>query len=147
MLFFLLSLRIVAEPCVVITTTEGETVFFFKEEPTFKYIGQTVKLSTSETQLDYAPTDILSVRIDDRASTGIQGLQAGKNMAYSISDNKVTVSGLLADTQARLYSSNGCLIVVAHASNEGRAVIMTGNLKTGVYIIKSNNSSIKIIKK
>lgn len=146
-LFLTIVTSAFADPCVVVNTTEGETVFFFSENPRFTYDGQIVKLSTTKLLLEYAPSNIISVKLENRVNTGIDTVKEKKKITYDISDTKIIIRGCSAGESVRLYTTNGASIVKAYASGNGDASINLSSLQKGIYIIKTRTSSFKIIRK
>lgn len=148
LLFFLFAIGVMADPCVVVTTSSGEAVFFLSEKPAFTYDGQTVKLSANNTLIEYSPTDVLRVELADRTPTSIGSVSSDRvKISYSISDDEVKMFGCVPNEVIRLYSVNGTLMTETKAQSNGEACLSISSLKSGIYVISSKQSSIKIIKK
>lgn len=147
LLLILFSIGAKAEPCVVVATSNGESVFFFNEKPSFTYDGQKVQFTTSATQIEFSPSNILSVKIDDRVNTSIEKISnSNGNIAYSLDDNGLTINGCNPNEKISLYSVNGTLIAESLAQNS-TAYFCISQLPCGIYIVQTKASSIKIIKK
>ena len=146
LLFFLFAIGVMADPCVVVTTSSGEAVFFLSEKPAFTYDGQTVKLSANNTLIEYSPTDVLRVELADRTPTSIGSVSSDRvKISYSISDDEVKMFGCVPNEVIR--SVNGTLMTETKAQSNGEACLSISSLKSGIYVISSKQSSIKIIKK
>lgn len=148
LLFLLFTIGVMADPCVVVTTSSGEVVFFLSEKPAFTYDGQTVKLSTDKTLIEYSPTDVLRVELADRTPASIGSVSNDRvRISYSISDDEVKIYACVPNEVIRLFSVNGTLMAETKAQNNGEACLPISSLKSGIYVISSKHSSIKIIKK
>lgn len=147
LLSLLFSIGSKAEPCVVVATSNGESVFFFNEKPSFTYDGQKVQFTTSTTHIEYSPSNILSVKIEDRINTSIDDISNNKgNISYSLNDKGLTINGCNLNEKISLYSVNGTLMAEEQAKNN-TVNFTISQLPTGIYIIQSKTSAIKIIKK
>ena len=62
-------------------------------------------------------------------------------------DGSVVFSGLYHDSNVSIYKADGTLISSQKADNSGHAVVSVSNLPKGVYIVRTPNSSMKIINK
>lgn len=135
---------------VVIESTNGETVsFLLSEDPHFKFIGQTVTVTTAEVTIDYQAEEIARVYLTKDSPSGIDisELPAKKDGKLSIEAGHIVITGLQAGEPASVYQLTGVLSTTKKADQEGRLVISIDDLPAKVCIIKTKHQSFKIIKK
>lgn len=148
LLFALFTTQLWAATCVVVTTSEDEAEFFFSDNPTFTYDGQTVKLKTQKVEIEYTPQNIQKVWIDDRENTGIKVATANANkVSFSINDNSLTIHGCNPNENVQMFTTNGYIVSMSKSSDNGLAELHISNLQKGIYLVKTEETTVKFIKK
>ena len=149
-LFLLLLLMtntapIFAQTALVVKQKSGGSVYYsFDDNPKVVFSGENVVVSTNKKVVEY-PIDSLSSFSFGDMSDGVLDINAnGANV--KLTDNMIVVTGLSVGEVVDLYDVKGMKIAAATASN-GFATISLHNLPNGVYIVKSQNVTYKIIKK
>lgn len=78
-------------------------------------------------------------------STGVNELAGGKAQ-ITIGADAVTATGNKAGSEVRVYDMNGRMVASARADANGEAVIPTGSLSKGVYVVVNGHSAQKFMK-
>ena len=78
-------------------------------------------------------------------STGVNELAGGKAQ-ITIGADAVTATGNKAGSEVRVYDMNGRMVASARADANGEAIIPTGSLSKGVYVVVNGHSAQKFMK-
>lgn len=82
---------------------------------------------------------------DDSGWASIDGIEYASNVKISWeADNRITLSGLDANSPVAVYDTNGRTIHSGAASNDGTASVSMGHLPKGIYIVKFGSQTAKI---
>ena len=132
---------------IVIETATGErTEYALTETPKLTYDGNTVTLTTTKVCVDFTATDIVKVVLTDISATDINDVES-KPEQVQLLNEEVRMSGLSAGETVSIYNVSGTLISTCQASSNGDLTITLSDLQRGVYIIKANHQSFKVMRK
>lgn len=153
LLFFLfLSVHIHATdkvPGVVVELSSGGTIeIALTNNPKMVYDGKKIKLTSSTENAEYEPSDINKVRVGevDVTNTGIIAVQEQKGQ-ISTEGGFVRLTDFPVGESISIYSLNGVLFSTYKIDANGSYTIDMRNLPSGISIIKTQNESIKIIRR
>lgn len=136
---------------VLITHTDGSTTFLpmekgqeiianFIDYTTMKFSGEGIG------DIEISAPDVLFFKIAEE-TVGISNPKVG-HVAMHISNNGISLAGLLVGTKVTMLNVNGMLVNSSVADTNGCISIDLSHLGSGVYIIKvENNKSYKLLKK
>lgn len=128
---------------MIVTLKDGsQWTFTFADKPvvTCQRGMFVVKTATDEKSTELADIDNYCFKANSSADL----LEADKaRLGYAM--GQLTVSGLQAGTVVYLYSLDGMLVASTQADADGRAVLDMNGCQNGVYIVKANEMSWKII--
>lgn len=121
------------ETCLVVWQNDGGTTkFAFSEAPVVKYEGETLVLTTTKTSVEY-PLSQLKKFTFEADPTKVEEL-------------KVT-SVVKDDGIVSVYNMSGQLIKTYKSEGNQQITFATESLPVGMYIIKTNSQTFKILKK
>lgn len=146
LLFFSLQ-YVLADTALVVKRTNGKTeTFLLSSEPVLTFNSENCVFSTTNVTVTIPRTNIEEFHFVDN-STDIENQKAGSDVFVRFSgNNAVVISGLKNDRITVLDLSGK--VVNADVSNNGEeTTVSLNNLSRGIYIIKYDNSSIKVVRK
>lgn len=132
-----------------------EKIFILADKPAITFDTEKVYINTSDfsaelgnvqefyfkTETTTPPTGINDVKKDN-------GADGSTTFTFRFVDGRtVFIDGLDASVRVEVYSLSGAKINARIDRGNERAVVDLGNQTAGVYIIRANNQSFKIIKR
>jgi len=133
------------EAMVVETNGGTNVVFFFDEKPEMTFSGENVEIKSTKESVLYPMNEVEQVKFEMR-TVGIENTLADSDISFRF-EGQLIVEGLNPTTPVAVYSLNGTQCLEGKADDNGKAVLPTETLSPGVYIVKANKISFKIIKK
>lgn len=119
------------------TTLTGKVV------KTITFSGSDATLVFSDNSSETYDMGLVTIAFD--YTTGINTIETF-NVDGTI-DGEMNVSGVDAGSAVMVFDLSGKQVVATRASKDGNANVDATGLKSGVYIMKAGNKSIKFIKK
>lgn len=146
LLFWLFHLGMHAEDVKSITfLVNGKPVMFnLADNPVITYSNDCLVIVTNKTTIEINVGEIESAGFTEVDATGIRDVTLGK---ISLLDGTATFFQLKPGSMVRVYNTSGEQLLEEQASSEGRATIEMMSHSEGVYIIKTETQTIKIINK
>lgn len=134
-----------ADNCLTVTTAAGGVVtYHFADKPELKFLGGTVKVTTQagHDPVTFELSEIESIKLED--ATGVEAPVETAKMAVITDTAGIHFHGVEDGAQAVVASVDG-RVVVNTVVNGGEFHLLRGDLAKGVYIIKINKFTTKII--
>jgi hypothetical protein len=123
----------------------GKPVMFnLADNPVITYSNNCLVIVTSKTTVLLNVSEIESTTFSAEDATGIKGIAVG-NM--KMTSGTASFFQLSPGSTVRVFTTAGELLREEQASADGTATIEMRALPEGIYIIKTENQSIKIINK
>lgn len=119
--------------------------YLLADKPVITFTDGTVNVKSEKAQVEYAITDIARYYFVESGTDAIESLENDAAPAFSfryINRDNISISG--AD-KAEVYNTGGQKLSESKAEN-GVMTVSLSSLPSGVYVIKTNNKSIKIKK-
>jgi hypothetical protein len=137
---------------VVWTRDGGKVLYPLNEQPSIKYDGEgNYVVRTSRVEMEYPVADVRMFTLADtdnpRPDEPMSIPDVSSDSGFRFSDEAVSFSSLPQGSLVRIYNTSGVLIGSVKADESGSASINLIDLPQGVYIIKTENITHKIIKK
>ena len=131
---------------IIVTTLDGTTMEYFINKDTKVTIEKpNLVIETENVVLTYELESMKNVRYGKKfVTTGIHSATIGGN-PFTLKDETLFFKDLAENTQIGIYTTDGKTIVSRQCS--GDASLPLNNLTSGVYLVKINNESYKILKK
>lgn len=131
---------------VVETKTDGRVVFFFDENPEMAFSGGSVFFETTSEKVDYPMSDVTEIKFERVKTSGIDDASL-REVRFFFTDDRLTVEGLNPSALVTLYSVDGSARLQDTADADGTAVLPTGTLPKGVYVVTADKVTYKLVKK
>lgn len=136
-----------SDDCVVVETAGGERMeFVLNEFPRITQARNRVTMQTISSKVEFEVSQISKMTIQEKETSAIDEITAHDNN-IRLSDGYIILSGYKPGERITLYRSDGTLLWQQSVAEGGRMLVPLGQQSTGVYIVKANGQSVKIIKK
>lgn len=135
-------------PRLVVWKKSGEKVTYdLHDAPITTFSGDKLVIRTNKTTVTYPRKDVLRYTYEQVSATGIELQPGEREVQVNIDGDEVTFRGLKAGAVAKVYGVNGVLIS-QHTAVAGQPLTVSiKNRPSGVYIVKADTESIKLMKK
>lgn len=137
-----------AQNAVVIHQKDGQKCGFgFEDKPVITYTDTHLVLKTTNTEVQYPLTSLDKITFSD-VENAVQPIQES-DMSPEITLDKfeVCISGAKPKTIVSFIDSGGKTLNTFQTDSDGKITFSIDELPQGVYIIKSDNLTFKILKK
>ena len=131
---------------VVLKKSGGKDYYYLSDTPVTTFKSGNLVITTSSTEVSYPLATIQRYEYDS-VDDDIDELapEAGNDVHVLRDGNTLTLTNLREGTTASLYGSNGQLLETF--KGQGRPVIISVDARPdGVYMVKTGNQTIKLIK-
>ena len=137
---------------MVWTKDGGKVLYPLNEQPSIKFDGNgNYVVRSSAVEVQYPVVDVrmftLADTDDPRPDQPMDILEVSSRNNFSFSDNIVRFSSLPQGSKVQIYNASGVLLRNFEVSDNGTASINIEELPKGIYIIKTESITHKIIKK
>ena len=133
---------------VVLTKNGGKTEFVLSEQPKVLFEGKNLRITSTKADVTYALTDILRFTYVNTNPTGINEIaEMDDPTEVSYQDGTLVLSQLKEGAIVGVYSLDGKLLQQLRASHSGTYRLSLSSLPKGVYIVKADTITYKIMKR
>lgn len=133
------------EAMVVETKGGDEVLFLFEQKPEMTFSGENVEIKSTKETVLYPMEDVAQIKFE-QISTGIGNVNAG-DVSFRFTDGQLEAEGLAPQSAVTVYSADGTARLSSKADASGKAMLQTDSLPKGIYIVKTDKVTYKIIKK
>lgn len=131
---------------VVVETKSGEKVtFYYEAQPEITFADANVEIKSSEQSVVYAMNDVAQIKFDDTIA-GIDDVSKNETR-FTFSGTQLIIEGLAPQSKIAVFATDGKMWKEGTADANGKVTMAMGELTRGVYVIKTNKVSYKIVKK
>lgn len=136
-----------AKWCLVVESAGGETIAIGADlKPVIKTTADGYELKYGETVTTFTWSELKKVSIKETEPTAVE--EVSVKPAFQVAPGEVAIQGAEPGSVAQIFSVSGQLLQSARVADNGSVSLSTQNLPAGqVYIVKTNKSTFKIIKK
>jgi len=132
---------------LILLLKDGTTqTFELATQPVITVAGTELKILANNADVSIPLTDVVRYTFQKRSTTGIDEADSNRE-AIDYNDGVLTLSGLKAGTAVRLFAIDGKLIQTHTVLHDGTYRHSLSTLQKGVYIVKANHTSYKILKR
>ena len=129
---------------VTVDLNNGSTYsYLLSESPKISYKNDSL-LVRGTVLADFPLNQVISYRFTESDLTSIQDLKSKECRITYLGGNQVKVEGLDGNSPVAIYSATGIVLQKSNASPEGVAELTLPQTK-GVYILKTNTQSVKLV--
>ena len=157
-LYFLLLLLAVtltahaadAQWCLVVESAGGETIAIgASQKPVIKTVADGYELRYGEqvTAFTWSELKKVTVRETEPTTTAVKEVKAVTEPSFRLAPGEIGISGAEPGSLVQVYGVGGRQTLSVRVGQDGSVSLSTTGLKAGIYIIKTNKSSFKIVKK
>lgn len=131
---------------VCVTQHDGTQLTFSVDSHPVAYpYGEAVCFKSTQQTIEVLLQDIKDVRITTSLSESIDAVQAEAERAQ-VSQGDIWVSGAAAGSAVSVYDAAGMLVAGGKVAEDGTLHLSLSSHQSGVYIVKTAGSTIKIQK-
>jgi hypothetical protein len=131
---------------VIETKDHVQTTYMLAEKPEVRFEGTSLRVVSAKADVTYQLTDILRFTYEKRSVTGVSELQSAP-ATIDYEDGELVISGIKAGGAVSIYSLDGKLVRQLTARHAGTYRLSLSALPKGVYIVKADNATYKILKR
>lgn len=131
---------------VVETKDHVQTTYMLAEKPQVRFEGTNLRVVSAKADVTYKLLDILRFTYEKRSVTGVNELRDAQ-AAVDYEDGELIISGIKAGGAVGVYSLDGKLVRQLTARHAGTYRLSLSALPKGVYIVKADNATYKIMKR
>jgi len=139
-----------AQWCLVVESAGGETIAIgVDQKPVIKTVADGYELRYGEqvTAFTWSELKKVTVRETEPTPTAVEEVKAVVEPSFRLAPGEIAISGAEPGSLAQVYALGGRQVLSARVGQDGSVSLSTTGLKTGIYIVKTNKSSFKIVKK
>ncbi len=118
------------------------------EKPTTTFTEGILKFEASGIAIEYEASEVKEFTFESTPSSGIRNVSAdGKDCTVRQAGNMLNISGADPYAKINLYNSGGMFVSSHFADGTGSLSVSLEMLGQGVYILKIDTTTLKIIKR
>ena len=132
---------------LILLLKDGTTqTFELATQPVITVAGTELKILANNADVSIPLTDVVRYTFQKRSTTGIDEADSNRE-AIDYNDGVLTLSGLETGTPISLYTIDGRLLQAHTVADDGTYRQSLASLRQGVYVVKVNHKSYKIMKR
>ena len=132
---------------LILLLKDGTTqTYELAEQPVITVVGTELKIVANHADVSIPLTDVVRYTFQKRSTTGIDEVDTNQEV-IDYKDGVLTLSGLEAGTPISLYTIDGRLLQAHTVADDGTYRQSLASLRQGVYVVKVNHKSYKIMKR
>ena len=131
---------------VVETKDHVKTAYMLADKTQVRFAGANLRVVSTKADVTYQLSDILRFTYETRSTTGISELRTTQ-AEVDYKDGQLVISGIKAGGSVSVYSLDGKLVKQLTAQRSGTYRLSLASLSKGVYIVKADNVTYKIMKR
>jgi hypothetical protein len=139
-----------AQWCLVVESAGGETIAIgASQKPVIKTVADGYELRYGEqvTAFTWSELKKVTVRETEPTTTAVEEVKVVAEPSFRLAPGEIAISGAEPGSLAQVYALGGRQVLSARVGQDGSVSLSTTGLKAGIYIVKTNKSSFKIVKK
>ena len=139
-----------AQWCLVVESAGGETIAIgVDQKPVIKTVADGYELRYGEqvTAFTWSELKKVTVRETEPTPTAVEEVKAVAEPSFRLAPGEILISGAEPGSEVQVYALGGSQALSSRADALGNVNLSTTGLKAGVYIVKTNKSTFKIVKK
>ena len=131
---------------VVETKDHVKTTYMLSRKPEVTFVGNTLRIVSWDVDVTYNLLDVLRFTYETKSVTGVTELREDP-ATIGYEDGQLVISGIKAGAPVGIYSLDGKLVKQLTAERSGSFRISLTSLPQGMYIVKADNITYKIMKR
>lgn len=148
MFFASVSMSVSAQNTVIVHQKDGKTVSFgLPEKPVITYADNEMVITTTKTVLQYPLASVSQLTFSDDETSVAPVADEKQAPVLELDNYVVRITGADAEASVTVVASDGKTLILTKVNSDGTATFSVAELPEGIYIIKSENLTFKILKK
>lgn len=136
------------QQCVVVETAAGQRMeYLLSDLPRIVHNDATVTLSTSNATVEFQTSEVAKVYVSTTSNHVVAVRDMTDGGHVRVSGDAVCLSGYSPREAVSLYTTDGKLLKQYATDDQGRLAVTLSRLHAGIYVLKTNQQSIKFTKK
>jgi DNA-binding beta-propeller fold protein YncE len=131
---------------VVETKDHVQTTYMLADKTQVLFAGDNLRVVSRKVDVIYKLSDILRFTYETRSVTGVNERRS-EPAQLEYKDDQLVISGIKAGASVGVYSLDGKLVKQLTAHRTGTYRLSLASLPQGVYIVKADNITYKIMKR
>ncbi len=140
-----------AKWCLVVESAAGETIAIGADQkPVIKTVADGYELRYGEQVTAFTWSELKKVTVretEPTTTTAVKEVKAVAEPSFRLAPGEIAISGAEPGSLAQVYALGRRQVLSARVGQDGSVSLSTTGLKAGIYIIKTNKSTFKIVKK
>lgn len=133
--------------CISVHSKDGSNVLYaLEEKPKITFTDVDLIITSTGIQVSYPLKDMARLTYENKEVTGIKKIHDDK-VSFTHDGESIIFPCLKAKDIVSLYAINGTLIFTKNISTDGEYAFSLSDIEKGVYIVKVNSLTYKIMKK
>ena len=142
------AMQTCAQNTLIIKQKDGQQLFYgFDKKPVIKYTEEELVLKTNDAEVYYPFSSIAKFSFIDTETDIHDIINGSKTPEFSIEKDEVFIKGVRAGTTVYIIGLEGKIHNTFKINNEGMIFFSINALPKGVFVIKADNLTCKILKK
>lgn len=126
--------------------TGGTVVHYLSDKPKLKYDNNSITYYTDNTSVEYKTNEVSKMYFTNNESTSILNIVKSTQSNISIINDFILFNGFVPNEPVEIYSIDGRKYHSYNIDTDGCLYLDISAFSKGVYVVKSNCQSIKIMK-
>jgi hypothetical protein len=136
------------ETCLIVWRSETQKDYYLLgERPKITMSNGDFILTTTNTTVTYKFEDVMKFTLAENSTTAIEEVKTVAEPNVELQSDRVVFTGCTPKSAIRIYTVSGQIVDTQWADENGRAEVSISSLTAGVYVVKSDNVTIKIAKR
>lgn len=132
---------------LVVWLKNGEKAYFDLDKlPETSFGGGMLTIKSSTSTISYPLGDVLRYTYDDNGASGIEAMSSAYSVKISEEGETITFRNLKPGTVIKLYNLGGVCLEQRTAEGPEPLTISIQNRPSGVYVVKADHETIKLMK-
>lgn len=145
-LMALLPLCSSAQNCLSIHQKDGEKFsYLFRDKPVITYTESELVLTTTKVQVSFPIRKVTKFTFED-VDAAVKPIEKAE-ATYNLSEEGVIITGAVPGSPVSVYSLDGKIITTFQIDTDGNLCFSIDEFPQGIYIVKSESVSFKLLKK
>ena len=134
-------------PILVVWKADGAKAYYeLNDMPETTFEDGKLVIRTQSATVEYPMSEVLRYTYDGVGTNGVSKARGLHGAMVKRELNSVTIVNLKEDSQVQLFNSEGTLLDTKTSNGEEPVVISVANQPNGVYMVKYESQTIKLIK-
>ena len=136
------------DPILVVWKADGTKAYYeLNDMPETTFEGGKLVIRTQSAMVEYPMSEVLRYTYDGVGTNGVSKVRGLHGAMVKRELNSVTIVNLKEDSEVQLFNSEGTLLDTKTSNGEEPVVISVANQPNGVYMVKYESQTLKLIKR